>query len=109
MGCSKEVAVVDHNLKVFGVEGLRVADASIQPEIVSGNTQASCVVIGEKAADIIREEYDLKSNPQDLLEAVAVYEEAVQRKRWMMLIGGLSAVTLGLVGGASVVFGKMLK
>ncbi|CAB9499165.1 Alcohol dehydrogenase [acceptor] [Seminavis robusta] len=109
MGTSKEEAVVDHNLKVFGVEGLRVADASIQPEVVSGNTQASCVVIGEKAADIIRDEYNLKSNPQDLLEAVVEYEDSVQRKRWMVLVGGLTVATLCLAGGASVFLGKMSK
>lgn len=52
MGCDEQ-AVVDDQLRVHGVQGLRVADASIMPEIVSGNTHATCVMIAEKAADLI--------------------------------------------------------
>lgn len=47
------LAVVDPQLRVHGIEGLRVADASIMPRIVSGNTNAACVMIGEKAADLV--------------------------------------------------------
>ncbi len=52
MGIDAE-AVVDPELRVYGIDGLRVADASIMPTIPSGNTNAPCVMIGEKAAELI--------------------------------------------------------
>jgi choline dehydrogenase len=53
------MSVVDNQLRVYGVKKLRVADASIMPHVTSGNTMAPCVVIGEKAAEMIRANYNL--------------------------------------------------
>ena len=54
-----EMSVVDHQLKVYGIDNLRIADASIMPRITTGNTMAPCVVIGERAADMIRQQHGL--------------------------------------------------
>ena len=51
--------VVDPRLRVHGVRGLRIVDASVQPEIVSGHTTAATLAIAEKAADMIKSSYPL--------------------------------------------------
>jgi choline dehydrogenase len=52
-------SVVDPRLRVMGVRNLRIADASVMPEIPSGNINAPCIMIGERASDLIREDHGL--------------------------------------------------
>jgi choline dehydrogenase len=53
------MSVVDGALKVYGVERLRIADGSIMPRVTTGNTMAPCVIIGERAADILKAQHTL--------------------------------------------------
>jgi choline dehydrogenase len=56
---SDPMAVVDAELRVHGIGGLRVADASIMPTVVSGNTNAATIMIGERAADMVQQKLRL--------------------------------------------------
>ena len=48
------MAVVDPQLRVYGVTGLRIVDASVMPTLIGGNTNAPTIMIGEKAVDMMR-------------------------------------------------------
>jgi choline dehydrogenase len=61
MGIDAESSVVDDHLRVHGIQHLRVADISISPQVVSTPTNATAMMIGERAADILR--HDLRSTP----------------------------------------------
>ena len=53
------MSVVDANLKVYGIENLRIADGSIMPRVTTGNTMAPCVNIGERAGKILKADHNL--------------------------------------------------
>ena len=53
------MSVVDGALKVYGIDNLRIADGSIMPRVTTGNTMAPCVIIGERAADVLRAAHGL--------------------------------------------------
>ena len=53
------MSVVDGTLKVYGVDNLRVADGSVMPRVTTGNTMAPCVIIGERAGEILKLEHKL--------------------------------------------------
>jgi choline dehydrogenase len=53
------MSVVGGDLKVHVIDNLRIADASIMPRVTTGNTMAPCVIIGERAAALIRDEHQM--------------------------------------------------
>jgi choline dehydrogenase len=53
------MSVVDANLRVYGIENLRIADGSIMPRVTTGNTMAPCVIIGERAGEILKADHKL--------------------------------------------------
>jgi len=62
MGPKNENSVVDHELRVHGVDGLRVVDASVMPDQITGNLHAPVVMIAEKVADMIKSEWKTLGN-----------------------------------------------
>ncbi len=53
------MSVVDANLKLYGIENLRIADGSIMPRVTTGNTMAPCIIIGERAGEILKADHKL--------------------------------------------------
>ena len=56
------MSVVDGQLKVYGIENLRIADGSIMPRVTTGNTMAPCIIIGERAAQALRNEHRFETS-----------------------------------------------
>jgi choline dehydrogenase len=56
------MSVVDGQLKVYGIENLRIADGSIMPRVPTGNAMATCIIIGERAAETLRNEHRLEAS-----------------------------------------------
>ncbi len=54
-----EMSVVDANLKVYGIDNLRIADASVMPRVTTGNTMVPCIIIGERAAEVIKATHNI--------------------------------------------------
>jgi len=66
---SDELAVVDERLRVHGIKRLRIADASIMPKLISGNTNAPAIMIAEKCADMLLQDAGVKTTlPEGLSE-----------------------------------------
>jgi len=59
------MSVVDNQLKVYGIDDLRIADGSVLPRVTTGNTMAPCAIIGGKAAALIKSEAGLETTQKD--------------------------------------------
>ena len=79
MGVHEDDSVVDSKLRVHGINGLRVADASIMPDITSGNTNAPTVMIAELASDLIKQEW--ASNTNKIETSKSNHNDAFERKQ----------------------------
>ena len=79
MGPDASDAVVDARLRVHGLQGLRVVDSSVMPRIVGGNTMAPSIMIGEKGAAMIREEWKMLRTPEQ--DSTAMPSPAVALRR----------------------------
>lgn len=62
MGPRRNSGVVDHRLRVHGINGLRVVDASVIPTIIAGHTNAPAYMIAEKAVDMIKEDWEMSNS-----------------------------------------------
>ena len=86
-------------LQVFGIEGLRVADASVFPKITSGNTNAPSIMVGEKAAQMLAEQYGFLDKSQKTLGAKErLARNARKRTIFIAAFGVLSAILAALAG-----------
>jgi choline dehydrogenase len=65
------MSVVDGQVKVYGIENLRIADGSIMPRVTTGNTMAPCVVIGERSAEALRSDHRLETSSSTRLVEVS--------------------------------------
>ena len=72
-------AVTDPELRVYGVPNLRVVDLSVMPEVISGNTATPAMMIGEKAAEMIKRDYGMT---QVLEEKPGIPQYKLLRCRW---------------------------
>jgi choline dehydrogenase len=86
------MSVVDGQLKVYGIENLRIADGSIMPRVTTGNTMAPCVIIGERAAEALRNDHRLETSSvpdeKETLYERSISSDVVARKS---RIGGAEA------------------
>jgi choline dehydrogenase-like flavoprotein len=65
-------SVVDPDLRVFGADGLRVADASVMPSVIRGNTNAAVIAIAEKATDIMLGKEPTVAEREDMHASLSV-------------------------------------